>query len=696
MNGNFFSSNEALNRSRIQFDHGFNARSDLNISQAPLNTSHFVRSPKMTGEETSSPYSSLVHYNTDNLYHRPSANQFGSNFPNFPPVFSPRQSPSQMYGQFAVLNEQYSPLLPQRPSINTLQTLNPVRRKSINIRHEVSSPKSNFIERMTDLVDKQSSFLEEITKDFKIDRTNTDQRRKELEEKLSRLKYESVISKVISRRRDLNFKADKTLEDESIRNILNLSTLESNKKGFDSPSKILKLKLPNVNNSKSMDNEDFDKDTKTEIGRSRFSEMTENYEKEQPDSHAPSTRRGTVLIDSQKEEESIRRKDRKHTRSHKNREKSYFASEKKKTIKLSKPDVDSSSDKTTKSSNFVKFNIRRRLSALAWTIAFPALLKNHTAQTVKTRKLPHASFMQTQYPSAITAIHRFIKQAAHKAILSIYKEKHNIYKLADHKRKLSQKEVITLAKDSALHKLKLMMEHLIKYTSDKTLSPELCGFLASISESNCIPPCKFYTEYELRRMGFSEFGTLRGMTEERSKMVLGMTLVAKVLIFQVLLHPWKEAQMFVEDESAMVSIGNKEATRERLMVFASILHIVLDESIKSKVAGDPQSQKILSFHDKIKPVSGGRLLYMPKGVDAAEYAKQNPPTDEAISGLYRREQLSHVFSGALKSETEDLRDMVEAWVDKVYGITHKYYMDHRPQVTGIENWVAKFILKVAS
>lgn len=69
-----------------------------------------------------------------------------------------------------------------------------------------------------------------------------------------------------------------------------------------------------------------------------------------------------------------------------------------------------------------------------------------------------------------------------------------------------------------------------------------------------MPPNNFFFEFEIKRLGFTHFGTLkyvlsylsypdkncRNMTENNSKMIIGMFILIRVLIYQFLLCPGKE------------------------------------------------------------------------------------------------------------------------------------------------------------
>lgn len=323
---------------------------------------------------------------------------------------------------------------------------------------------------------------------------------------------------------------------------------------------------------------------------------------------------------------------------------------------------------------YSKQELKTKLASIGWIMSFPTTLKKEIFKTVKTRRLGCTAFMRAEYPRIIELIQEYLKLAAFEQITNMHREKKNMAKLIDSDQQISTKELVSIGKECLISKVKQVMEQINQYTSKNALNPEICSFLASVSENNCTLPSRFYTVYELKRINTSEFGTLKGMTEHRSKMIIGVTVLVKVLIYQVLLNPWSQAQSFVKN------ISKKELTRNNLAIFASLLYLIFDDSVKRNLHKISNNKKTLDAIDKIKPILGGKLNYVQKGSNPDA---QSDLEDEAISGLYTRKQLACLFT-SFEAEIEELRNLLDIWLDSIYQSTHRYYKYNRKEVTRIK------------
>ena len=67
--------------------------------------------------------------------------------------------------------------------------------------------------------------------------------------------------------------------------------------------------------------------------------------------------------------------------------------------------------------------------------------------------------------------------------------------------------------------------------------------------------------------------------------------------------------------------------------------------------------------NRIKPMPGGRLLYLPEGADTDECRKKYPLKDEAISGLTKEEHFC-LFQ-IHKADVDTLKALIDLWLDKL-------------------------------
>ena len=355
---------------------------------------------------------------------------------------------------------------------------------------------------------------------------------------------------------------------------------------------------------------------------------------------------------------------------------------KKKTATLSKifseTDVSENKKSTVLDNKLASAERRKKLAAFGWVIAYTYVLKQEVRRVARVRKNKRATIMITEQQKIAHLAQEFIKNAIFKELEFIYKESKmvNVACVVDNK-KFNEKDANLKIKEYFVPKLRRLFDQLISYTNENTIPHELLGFMASISENNCVPPPNFYTEFELKRLKFSEFGTIKGVTDKTAKLVIGMFLFVRVLIFEIVLYPWSKAKDFVQ------GIRYNALVEKNLKTFASILHIVFNDYIRSVVPVDLKSQADLSAEDKIKPMPGGRLIYIPEMEDPEEIRKRYPPKDEAVAGLYTKEELYVLFKNN-KAEADQLKAYVDHWLDKLHKITNSYYKKNRSAATMIQ------------
>mmetsp|Transcript_29161 Transcript_29161/g.26570 ORF Transcript_29161/g.26570 Transcript_29161/m.26570 type:complete len:185 (+) Transcript_29161:1588-2142(+) len=104
-------------------------------------------------------------------------------------------------------------------------------------------------------------------------------------------------------------------------------------------------------------------------------------------------------------------------------------------------------------------------------------------------------------------------------------------------KKLSTKDI---GKRGAIMVKKLInvMTALIDATNGEKLPAEFLRFLASISGNLCIPPQDYFTEFELYRLRFTYYATLKDVSPMMIKMICGLFILLRVLILKFLCQPW--------------------------------------------------------------------------------------------------------------------------------------------------------------
>lgn len=75
-------------------------------------------------------------------------------------------------------------------------------------------------------------------------------------------------------------------------------------------------------------------------------------------------------------------------------------------------------------------------------------------------------------------------------------------------------------------------------TNATNISKNLFRFLCSISEDSGVLPHNFMFDFEVKRLQFTYYATLKYQTQLKSKMVIGLFILLRVLLHKMIMRPW--------------------------------------------------------------------------------------------------------------------------------------------------------------
>ncbi len=91
-----------------------------------------------------------------------------------------------------------------------------------------------------------------------------------------------------------------------------------------------------------------------------------------------------------------------------------------------------------------------------------------------------------------------------------------------------------------LHRaLKKILDNLQQATSKKKFPSEIMKYFAVMSGSKGAPPQNYFSFYELSRLDFNYFGLYTDLTGEKTKMIIVLYFLFRVLLVKFFTEPWK-------------------------------------------------------------------------------------------------------------------------------------------------------------
>lgn len=318
-----------------------------------------------------------------------------------------------------------------------------------------------------------------------------------------------------------------------------------------------------------------------------------------------------------------------------------------------------------------KAKARKALKNILWAAAYPKLILAFTRRKVIRRKTTVYKTIIDGFGYFNNNAQDFFAENLFKQIKAFYLERKSMVLTSGEEKglfgskKISSDEIEDKVKNLIMPKMRALLNQLIHCTMEGTFPVQLAEFIANISENGCAPPNHFLFEFEIRRLQYTHYGTLKNLTDNHSKMIIGMFLLMRVLIYQFFVKPWTE----IRKGSKLDPPGKEDQTKLNLKTIASILYHCLMDLYKSKLPVIPGNQNFLPPELKIKPRTD--ILHTERGKD--EEAKKKSAEEDVIEGLYTKKQLEGFFV-TKATDANQVKASLNEVLNNIYASTHKVYL----------------------
>ncbi len=101
----------------------------------------------------------------------------------------------------------------------------------------------------------------------------------------------------------------------------------------------------------------------------------------------------------------------------------------------------------------------------------------------------------------------------------------------------------------------------------------------------------YFSGFEIKRMKFGPFGSIKEMSPQRVKMIIGGIIIMRVLIYNFIMRPW---EVYKQQEKSKFKI-------DKLLNIGSILYNTMMGIFKLSVPAYEKNQSFLSEELRIKP-----------------------------------------------------------------------------------------------
>jgi len=297
-----------------------------------------------------------------------------------------------------------------------------------------------------------------------------------------------------------------------------------------------------------------------------------------------------------------------------------------------------------------KKKARYRLMSISWLLLYGKLLY----QAKKKTTIFNRNKFDSTVSSTLAQIHQifqdYIVQAAGQEIFTMLTETKQNYIFTDPfaKQKKSEQKSTAL-----LTHLSFIFNKLIMQIS--LLPNKVFDLLKLFTTENAFLPNDYFTAFELSRIKFGGFGTVRDMHSGGIKLIIGGIFLARIFLHSIIMHPWNHL--------------NQPKTKfkiEQILNVGSILYHVIMIVLKSSVPAYQNNQSFLSFDLKVRPKK--KLLQAlddPLSEKGFQIEKDQSKDGDIIEGFYTKLQLRPFFEDT-KPKFEELKSLVSGCLDFLY------------------------------
>jgi len=183
----------------------------------------------------------------------------------------------------------------------------------------------------------------------------------------------------------------------------------------------------------------------------------------------------------------------------------------------------------------------------------------------------------------------------------------------------------------------------------QNIPPVLCQLLQSLVKENGFLQNDYFSLFEINRMKFGPFGTIREMNAQRCKLILGGVFIIRVFIYYFIMHPW---EVFGQDKSKFKI--------DKLLNMGSIMYNMVMMIFKGSIPINANNQNFLSNDTKTRHKK--TLQQAVESEKEIKIEKDLKFDTEIIDGFYTNDQLASFFEHNKKLSGE-LRQVVAGFLD---------------------------------
>jgi len=224
-------------------------------------------------------------------------------------------------------------------------------------------------------------------------------------------------------------------------------------------------------------------------------------------------------------------------------------------------------------------------------------------------------------------------------------------------------------------RLRKIIGTMITATNVRNFQPHQLKFFTSMSRNQGVLPKNFMFDFEIKRLNFTDHGTLKNMNEMKTKMILGFFIFMRIFLFKLIFRPW-------EGNPSLKANNLQFVLNQRII--GSIIYYVLIDFYKKNIPPLPNNQESLPPELKTKAADPlkvsdetrdeNQIVSQPskKPEDGKKPGDGKKPEDDGIlKGIFSREELSSYLNDR-KPAVDELRGLIEGWHTSIYNLVQEY------------------------
>lgn len=191
--------------------------------------------------------------------------------------------------------------------------------------------------------------------------------------------------------------------------------------------------------------------------------------------------------------------------------------------------------------------------------------------------------------------------------------------------------------------------------------------MGDFTEEGAILPNDYFTNFELKRLHLTYYGSVKDMNPDRSKLLLAGIFFFRCFIYGVLLN-----------YTGPLKLGKGAVKKEKLLNICSILYLVGIDHIKLSAPTSTNNQSFLSKDLKVTQKTPYKAFDENEKITKQPILKDTTRDCEIINGFFGKQQMDCVFKDK-KKLTDEMKGLFVGWVDKLYDLSHTAWKKQKEQ-----------------